>query len=215
MNTSTNIMMKKKTQGRKKIEIKKIEKPSNRHVTFSKRRSGLFKKAGELSILTGAEAAIIVQSPGGRVFAFGHPSVDAVVDRYLAGSSGSQHSVEDAINDDHMHEFKKRYSEVSEDLEAERKRKVAVEEAKRVSSGGYWWNEPVDDLGLEELERYMASLEELKKKMTMRADELMMNRISSSKSSFLEVNRAPNNIGLADYGDAMIPRGFVHGHGQI
>nr|GEW58124.1 agamous-like MADS-box protein AGL62 [Tanacetum cinerariifolium] len=66
-------MNKKTSQGRKKIEIKKIEKYNNRHVTFSKRRNGLFKKGAKLCVLTGAKIAIIVNSPGGRVFAFGHP----------------------------------------------------------------------------------------------------------------------------------------------
>ncbi|WMV23869.1 hypothetical protein MTR67_017254 [Solanum verrucosum] len=39
--------------GRGKVELKKIEKTSNRLVTFSKRRQGLIKKANELAILCG------------------------------------------------------------------------------------------------------------------------------------------------------------------
>nr|GEV25635.1 agamous-like MADS-box protein AGL62 [Tanacetum cinerariifolium] len=45
-----NNMNKKTSQGRKKIEIKKIEENSSRQVTFSKRRNGLFKKAAELCV---------------------------------------------------------------------------------------------------------------------------------------------------------------------
>nr|GEV95430.1 agamous-like MADS-box protein AGL62 [Tanacetum cinerariifolium] len=37
---------------------------TSRQVTFSKRRKGLFKKASELCVLTGAKMAILVQSPG-------------------------------------------------------------------------------------------------------------------------------------------------------
>ena len=69
---------------RKKIEIKKIEENNSRQVTFFKRRNGLFKKAAELCVLTGAKIAIIVNSLGGRVFAFGHPNVDALINAYLA-----------------------------------------------------------------------------------------------------------------------------------
>jgi len=77
------VVEKKKTLGRRKIEMKKIEKLSNRQVTFCKRRVGLFKKASEICVLTGAEIAIIVQSLAGkRVFAFGHSSVDSVIDRF-------------------------------------------------------------------------------------------------------------------------------------
>ncbi|KAF4368863.1 hypothetical protein F8388_021475 [Cannabis sativa] len=49
---------KRTTQGRQKIEIKKLEKKSNKQVTFSKRRSGLFKKAAELSVLCGSEKPV-------------------------------------------------------------------------------------------------------------------------------------------------------------
>lgn len=40
---------------RKKIEIKFIHERSKRHITFSKRKSGIMKKAYELSVLTGTE----------------------------------------------------------------------------------------------------------------------------------------------------------------
>nr|GEV50289.1 agamous-like MADS-box protein AGL62 [Tanacetum cinerariifolium] len=62
-------MNKKTGQGRKKIKIKKIEEKNNRLITFSKRRNGLFKKAAELCVLTGAKITIIVKSTGGRIFA--------------------------------------------------------------------------------------------------------------------------------------------------
>ncbi|GKG11762.1 agamous-like MADS-box protein AGL62 [Tanacetum coccineum] len=87
-----NNMNKKTSHGRKKIEIKKIEENNNRQVTFSKRRNGLFKKAAELCVLTGAKIAIIVNSPGGRVFAFGHPNVDALIvtpPKWVAAEYGS------------------------------------------------------------------------------------------------------------------------------
>uniref|UniRef100_A0A803L776 MADS-box domain-containing protein n=1 Tax=Chenopodium quinoa TaxID=63459 RepID=A0A803L776_CHEQI len=41
--------------GRGKIEIKRIENPSNRQVTYSKRRHGIFKKAEEISVLCDAK----------------------------------------------------------------------------------------------------------------------------------------------------------------
>jgi len=65
----------KKKAGRKKIEIKKIEKSTNKQVTFSKRRTGLFKKASELCILCDVSVAIIVFSPAEKLFCFGHPDL--------------------------------------------------------------------------------------------------------------------------------------------
>lgn len=54
--------------GRGKIEIKKIENLSSRQVTFSKRRGGLFKKAGELAVLCDAEVAVIIFSQTGKLY---------------------------------------------------------------------------------------------------------------------------------------------------
>jgi MADS-box transcription factor len=56
--------------GRGKIEIKKIENPTSRQVTFSKRRGGLMKKAHELSVLCDAEIAVIIFSSTGKLFEF-------------------------------------------------------------------------------------------------------------------------------------------------
>ncbi|KAI3466050.1 hypothetical protein Pfo_022713 [Paulownia fortunei] len=59
--------------GKKKIKIRKKEKESDRMVTFSKRRKGLFKKAAELRSITGAHVAILVFSPAGRPYVHGEP----------------------------------------------------------------------------------------------------------------------------------------------
>ncbi|KAJ4952005.1 hypothetical protein NE237_028837 [Protea cynaroides] len=69
--------------GRKKVEMKNIDNETSRRVTFSKRRLGLFKKASELSTLCGVEVAIIIFSHNGKVYSFGHPHVDSIVDKFL------------------------------------------------------------------------------------------------------------------------------------
>lgn len=56
--------------GRGKIEIKRIENANSRQVTFSKRRTGLLKKAQELAILCDAEVAVIIFSNTGKLFEF-------------------------------------------------------------------------------------------------------------------------------------------------
>lgn len=72
----------KKNNGRRKVEMVKMKNESNLQVTFSKRRAGLFKKANELCTLCGIDIALIVFSPGGKVFSFGHPNLDLLLDRY-------------------------------------------------------------------------------------------------------------------------------------
>ncbi|KMT18771.1 hypothetical protein BVRB_2g028880 isoform B [Beta vulgaris subsp. vulgaris] len=68
--------------GRGKIEIKKIENANSRQVTFSKRRSGLLKKAHELSVLCDAEVAVIIFSSTGRLFEFSNSSMKRTLARY-------------------------------------------------------------------------------------------------------------------------------------
>ncbi|KAK8533774.1 hypothetical protein V6N12_047178 [Hibiscus sabdariffa] len=70
--------------GRVKLQIKRIENDTNRQVTFSKRRSGLIKKAYELSILCDIEIALIMFSPSGRVSHFsGKKRIEDVLSRYI------------------------------------------------------------------------------------------------------------------------------------
>ncbi|AED96140.2 AGAMOUS-like 71 [Arabidopsis thaliana] len=70
------------TMVRGKIEIKKIENVTSRQVTFSKRRSGLFKKAHELSVLCDAQVAAIVFSQSGRLHEYSSSQMEKIIDRY-------------------------------------------------------------------------------------------------------------------------------------
>ncbi|XP_023903253.1 agamous-like MADS-box protein AGL18 isoform X2 [Quercus suber] len=71
--------------GRGKIEIKKIENLNSRQVTFSKRRSGLLKKAKELSVLCDAEVAVIIFSSTGKLYEFSNTSMEHTLSRYSRG----------------------------------------------------------------------------------------------------------------------------------
>ncbi|XP_011036973.1 PREDICTED: agamous-like MADS-box protein AGL62 [Populus euphratica] len=168
---------KKQTQGRQKIEIKQIEEKSNLQVTFSKRRGGLVKKASELSLLCGAQVAILAFSPGKKVFAFGHPDVDMVLDRYLNDSSTAR-EVEPVSNDPQVQQWNKEYEEALKELEEEKKHVAMAEQWNKVRENDvnarFWWDEPIDDMGLEELEEYVRAMEELKKNVAARANELTM-----------------------------------------
>ncbi|TQD79959.1 hypothetical protein C1H46_034469 [Malus baccata] len=75
---------KKESKSRRSVEIKKVEDKNKRHVTFSKRKRGLFNKTAELIVLTGAETAAIVVSNSGKVFCFVSPSSDAIIERYVS-----------------------------------------------------------------------------------------------------------------------------------
>ncbi|TVU42062.1 hypothetical protein EJB05_08446, partial [Eragrostis curvula] len=89
----------KLTKGRQKIEMKPIGNKEARHVCFSKRRPILFKLASELSTLCGTKIAVVVFSPGGKPFSFGHPSVSFLIDRFLATDTLHGHAMGDVSHD--------------------------------------------------------------------------------------------------------------------
>ncbi|TXG52140.1 hypothetical protein EZV62_021309 [Acer yangbiense] len=59
---------------RGKIQIKRIENSTNRQVTYSKRRNGLFKKARELTVLCDAKVSLIMISSTNKVHEYISPS---------------------------------------------------------------------------------------------------------------------------------------------
>ncbi|XP_020234510.1 truncated transcription factor CAULIFLOWER A [Cajanus cajan] len=69
--------------GRGRVQLKRIENKINRQVTFSKRRSGLLKKAHEISVLCDAEVALIVFSTKGKLFEYSSdPCMERILERY-------------------------------------------------------------------------------------------------------------------------------------
>ncbi|XP_050229478.1 agamous-like MADS-box protein AP3 [Mercurialis annua] len=69
---------------RGKIQIKRIENSTNRQVTYSKRRNGLFKKANELAVLCDAKVSIIMFSTTGKLHEYMSPSITTkqMLDQY-------------------------------------------------------------------------------------------------------------------------------------
>lgn len=49
---------------------------------------------------------------------------------------------------------------------------------------GFWWEAPVEDMELQDLERYKACMEELRKKVANRVDELMMAGMTLPATGF-------------------------------
>ncbi|XP_039160388.1 MADS-box protein AGL42 isoform X2 [Eucalyptus grandis] len=68
---------------RGKVQMRRIENATSRQVTFSKRRTGLLKKAYELSVLCDAEVAVIIFSQKGRLYKFSSNSeIRKTIDQY-------------------------------------------------------------------------------------------------------------------------------------
>ncbi|CAH8309728.1 unnamed protein product [Eruca vesicaria subsp. sativa] len=70
--------------GRAKLEIKPIQKSTNRQITYSKRKKGLIKKAYELSTLCDIDLALLMFSPSDRLCLFSSQiRIEDVLARYI------------------------------------------------------------------------------------------------------------------------------------
>nr|GMD49046.1 agamous-like MADS-box protein AGL62 [Ipomoea batatas] len=170
------------SRGRQRIEMVKIERKSNLEVTFSKRRIGLFKKASVLSTLCGADIAIIVFSPAGnKVFSFGHPNVEAVVERFLGednpapvneiggGVLATEQFVE-AQRNARVQELNMELTRLEAVFEFEKKRGKAIDgfvEANREAHG--WMRGSYDDLNFQQLVTLKSEMENLLKEIQQKA----------------------------------------------
>ncbi|KAL0005348.1 hypothetical protein SO802_012909 [Lithocarpus litseifolius] len=206
----------KKTQGRQKIEVKQLE-GTKRQVTFSKRRAGLFKKASELCVLCGAEVAVMVitekekenEKGKGKTYCFGHPDVDTVLNRYLSENNNDNNIYNDnsGFGDSlpvDVNEFNRQYAEAEKVLEKEKRHLEEIEQKVKERGGGLWWDEALDEnMGLEEMHHYKWALQEVRKKVVDRLNEMRMNK-SMCKSSVV----VPSvDLRLGDVG---LENGFIH-----
>ncbi|KAI9153109.1 hypothetical protein LWI28_006016 [Acer negundo] len=163
----------KKTKGRQKIEMKRVEHEAKREVTFSKRKKGLFNKASELCELCGAEVALILFSPHLKPFTFGHLDANEVLQRYLTRRDGNspgpvRRNVLHGLNG-----VREQYNESLKRLEEEEK-KSKDQKSGPSSSGGFWWDDQqIENFNeLDELEQYVESMEKLKKIVQARVEEI-------------------------------------------
>ncbi|CAK8566948.1 unnamed protein product [Lathyrus sativus] len=187
-------MLKKKSSlGRQKIPIEKIPKKSHLQVTFSKRRSGLFKKASELCTLCGVEIAIVVFSPADKAFSFGHPEVESIVDRYLSRNLPQESNtlqLVEAHRNANVRDLNAQLTQLLSHLEIEKKQGEEIDHVRKARQVQNWWENPIDELGLNELVQLKVSIEDLKKNIGKIANKCMIE----------QSNMFSSNIGANGFG---------------
>ncbi|CAL5209783.1 unnamed protein product [Lathyrus oleraceus] len=189
----------RKGRGRQKIEMKKMSNESNMQVTFSKRRGGLFKKASELSTLCGADMALVVFSPGEKVFSFGHPHVDTIIDRYLSRVppqiNGTMQFLE-AQRSANVRELNNHLTEINSMLDIEKKCGDELSNLRKAAEAQFWWACPIDGMNRAQVVLFKKALEELKKLVTQHVDRLVIQGAPSQNIPFYVGNFSNSNMSI-------------------
>ncbi|XP_038683050.1 agamous-like MADS-box protein AGL62 [Tripterygium wilfordii] len=175
------------SRGRQKIEIKKMTNESNLHVTFSKRRLGIFKKASELCTLCDVDVAVLIFSPGKKVFSFGHKSVDSVIQRFVNGappiSSGPTELIQ-AYRETTIRDLNTQLMEVLDQLEMEKKIGQQLSKMRKASQAEVWWQKPVSEMNKDQLEQLKLALEELQKNVAQQSQTTLYKNLNNAAESF-------------------------------
>ncbi|GAU24320.1 hypothetical protein TSUD_49090 [Trifolium subterraneum] len=187
----------RKGKGRRKIEMKKMSNESNLQVTFSKRRSGLFKKASELCTLCGVDVSLVVFSPSGKTFSFGHPNTDTVIDRYLSQvppqSNGTLQFIE-ARRSATLCELNAQLTQLNNMLDNQKKHEDKLSHLRKGAEDQLWWACPIDGMDKAQLELLKQALEDLKKLIAQHNNMIVIQGAPTQTLPFSVGNTSSFNI---------------------
>ncbi|XP_050234501.1 agamous-like MADS-box protein AGL29 [Mercurialis annua] len=166
--------------GRRKIEMKMVKDTGSRQVTFSKRRSGLFKKANELATLCAAQVAIVVFSPGGKPYSFGYPTLASVAERFLNQESAKKPKA--SSQEARLEKLNKELSDLQKQIQIEKKKGEFLDKA--MKENGY---KRIDEMSGDEVVKFKKDLEALREKMKGRVVDM------EASSSLLLLSKKEKN----------------------
>ncbi|XP_057766037.1 floral homeotic protein DEFICIENS isoform X1 [Salvia miltiorrhiza] len=169
---------------RGKIQIKKIENQTNRQVTYSKRRNGLFKKAHELTVLCDAKISILMISSTQKLHEYISPTITTkqIFDEYqktLRVDLWSSHY-------EKMQEHLKKLKEINRNLWKEIRQRMG---------------ESLNDLGYEQTVHLIEDIDKSLKLIRDRKYKDLENRIDRAKKK--KKNSEDIHKGLALQFDAV------------
>ncbi|KAE8682146.1 Floral homeotic protein APETALA 3 [Hibiscus syriacus] len=162
---------------RGKIQIKLIENSTNRQVTYSKRRNGLFKKANELTVLCDARVSIIMFSTSGKLHEFISPSTTTkqIIDQYqkaLGIDVWSTHY-------EKMQEQLKQLKEVNRNLRIEIRKRMG---------------DCLNDLSIEDLQSLEQEMDSSVNLIRDRKYRILTNQIDTSRKKVRNVEEIHKNL---------------------
>ncbi|KAJ6934142.1 MADS-box transcription factor 14-like isoform X4 [Populus alba x Populus x berolinensis] len=158
--------------GRKKVELKRIEKKICRQITFSKRRNGVIEKARDLSVLCDVQVALLVFSSGGKLYEFSSAgSLAKILKRhrsYFEEKTGLSNGANEANDAELYHgKYEKKIKSFAELLQT-------VQSIHRQVG-----NSNFEELTLSDLEQTEMQLDDALKRTRARKTQLMLETINA------------------------------------
>ncbi|KAL2241987.1 floral homeotic protein DEFICIENS [Sesamum indicum] len=164
---------------RGKIQIKKIENQTNRQVTYSKRRNGLFKKAHELTVLCDAKVSILMISSTQKLHEYISPTITTkqLFDQYQTAATV------DLWNSHYekMQQHLKKLKEVNRNLRREIRQRMG---------------ESLNDLGYGEMVNLIEDMDNSLRLIRDRKYKVIGNQIDTSKKKLRNVEEIHRNLAL-------------------
>ncbi|KAG9156598.1 hypothetical protein Leryth_006573 [Lithospermum erythrorhizon] len=177
--------------GRGKVQLRRIENKINRQVTFSKRRTGLLKKAHEISVLCDAEVALIVFSTKGKLSEYATDSCDQyvptnpqsmerILERYERYSFAERQLA--TTNQESQGNWTLEYAKLKARLEVlQRNHK-------------HYMGEEIDALSLKEIQNLEHQIEVALKNIRSRKNQLMQESISQMQKKDKALREQNNQL---------------------
>ncbi|KAF8107300.1 hypothetical protein N665_0124s0091 [Sinapis alba] len=167
--------------GRGRVQLLRIENKIRRQVTFSKRRTGLVKKAQEISVLCDADVALIVFSPKGKLFEYSSgSSMERILERYERCSYAGQDITTPSL--DSQGECSTEYSKLLRMVDV-------MQRSLRHLNG-----EEVDALSIRELQDLEMQLDTSLKRTRSRKNQLMVESIAQLKKKEKELKELKKQL---------------------
>ncbi|GER30055.1 MADS-box transcription factor family protein [Striga asiatica] len=196
-------MPRRTSRGRQRIPMRRIENQDDLYATFSKRRRGLFKKAGELSTLCGASTGIIVFSPTNNPFSFWHPSIQPVIQRFRNPTlpiDDLTRSIEDNT-EGRLRNHNTRLDEVLDEKDITLQREKQMDEIDQSREKNWWEQTPVESLNQDQLKEWTAWFEDFLSK----ARTIVNEKVEKSNSIVVQQQNASSSSIVVSIGQMVRP----------
>ncbi|XP_054816171.1 agamous-like MADS-box protein AGL12 isoform X2 [Prosopis cineraria] len=174
---------------RGKVQMKRIENPVHRQVTFCKRRAGLLKKAKELSVLCDAEIGLLIFSAHGKLY-------ELATKGYMKFTRGPQLQPEPTINESHPQDAKEEIDLLKQEI-------GTLQKGLSYLFGGGIGTMAVEELQVLEkyLEMWIYQIRSMKMNNMLREIQTLRDKegILKAANKYLQ-DKVVENDGITDFG---------------